>query len=199
MAKGFKNDDLSSIKVPFGYKVTLYDNDNFGGESMVVTSDTNWIGTAFNDRVSSIKVEKARYKIVNKHSGLCLDVAGANKASGTNVQQCEANGNIAQEWELDYNNDDYTYIIKSALTGKALDMGGWSQDNGGNAIIWDNNKTANQRWYITQVDGGYVFFINKHSNKSLEVGGWSTSNGGNVQQWDYKAQANQLWKFEMVN
>ena len=44
------------------------------------------------------------------------------KASGTNVQQCEANGNIAQEWELDYNNDDYTYIIKSALTGKALDM-----------------------------------------------------------------------------
>ena len=199
LAKGFKNDDLSSIKVPFGYKVTLYDNDNFGGESMVVTSDTKWIGTAFNDRVSSIKVEKARYKIVNKHSGLCLDVAGANKASGTNVQQCEANGNIAQEWELDYNNDDYTYIIKSALTGKALDMGGWSQDNGGNAIIWDNNKTANQRWYITQVDGGYVFFINKHSNKSLEVGGWSTSNGGNVQQWDYKAQANQLWKFEMVN
>ena len=199
LAKGFKNDDLSSIKVPFGYKVTLYDNDNFGGESMVVTSDTKWIGTAFNDRVSSIKVEKARYKIVNKHSGLCLDVAGANKASGTNVQQCEANGNIAQEWELDYNNDDYTYIIKSALTGKALDMGGWPQDNGGNAIIWDNNKTANQRWYITQVDGGYVFFINKHSNKSLEVGGWSTSNGGNVQQWDYKAQANQLWKFEMVN
>ena len=106
---------------------------------------------------------------------------------------------VRQEWELDYNNDDYTYIIKSALTGKALDMGGWSQDNGGNAIIWDNNKTANQRWYITQVDGGYVFFINKHSNKSLEVGGWSTSNGGNVQQWDYKAQANQLWKFEMVN
>lgn len=59
-------------------------------------------------------------------------------------------GNIAQEWELDYNNDDYTYIIKSALTGKALDMGGWSQDNGGNAIIWVINKTANQRWYITQ-------------------------------------------------
>jgi len=84
------------------------------------------------------------------------------------------------------------------LTGKALDMGDWSRDNGGNAIVWDNNNTNNQRWYITEVGGGYSFLINKHSNKSLEVAGWSTSNGGNVQQWDYFAQANQQWKFEII-
>ena len=199
IAKGFKNDDMSSLKVPFGYKVTIYQDDNFSGKSKVITSDASYIGNDWNDQLSSVKVEKARYKIINRHSGLCLDVAGANKASGTNVQQCQANGNVAQEWEVDFNSDDSTYILKSALTGKALDMGGWSKDNGGNAIIWDNNKTNNQRWYITMVDGEYSFLINKHSNKSLEVAGWSTSNGGNVQQWDYLAQANQQWKFVLAN
>lgn len=29
-----KNDDLSSLKVPFGYKVTLYADDNFSGATM---------------------------------------------------------------------------------------------------------------------------------------------------------------------
>lgn len=198
-AKGFKNDDMTSLKVPFGYKVTIYQDDNFRGNSKVITSDTSYIGNDWNDQMSSIKVEKARYKVINRHSGLCLDVAWANTASGTNVQQCQANGNVAQEWEVDFNSDDSTYILKSALTGKALDMGGWSKDNGGNAIIWDNNKTDNQRWYITVVDGEYSFLINKNSNKALEVEGWSTSNGGNVQQWDYFAQANQQWKFVMVN
>lgn len=198
-AKGFKNDDLSSLKVPFGYKVTLYNDDNFQGATKVVTEDTSWIGTDWNDKTSSIKVEKARYKIVNRHSGLCLDVSGSNTASGTNVQQWTGNGTLAQTWEVSFNKDDSTYVLTSAIHGKALDMDGWSKDNGGNAIIWDNNNTDNQRWYITYVGDGYSFLINKYSNKCLEVGGWSTSAGGNAQQWDYFAQANQQWKFVMVN
>ena len=198
-AKGFKNDDLSSIKCPWGYKVTLYADDNFSGATKVITEDTSWIGTDWNDRVSSIKVEKAQYRIVNRHSGLCLDVAGANTASGTNIQQWTANGTAAQTWEVSFNKDDSTYVITSTIHGKAVDMGGWSTDNGGNAIIWDNNNTNNQRWYITYIGDGYSFLINKHSNKCLEVGGWSTAAGGNVQQWDYFAQANQQWRFEMVN
>lgn len=198
-AKGFKNDDLSSVKCPWGYKVTMYADDNFKGSTKVITADTSYVGSDWNDKVSSIKVEKARYRIVNRHSGLCLDVAGSNTASGTNVQQWTGNGTLAQTWEVSFNKDDSTYVITSAIHGKAVDMDGWSQNNGGNAIIWDNNNTNNQRWYITSVDDGYSFLINKHSNKCLEVAGWSTSAGGNVQQWDYYAQTNQQWKFEMVN
>ena len=41
------------LKYLLDTKLHYNDNDNFGGESMVVTSDTKWIGTAFNDRVSS--------------------------------------------------------------------------------------------------------------------------------------------------
>lgn len=198
-AKGFKNDDLSSIKCPWGYKVTLYADDNFSGASKVITADTSWIGSDWNDRVTSIKVEKARYRIVNRHSGLCLDVSGANTANGTNIQQWTSNGTAAQIWEVNFNAEDSTYVLTSTIHGKALDMDGFPMENGGNAHIWDNGNTANQRWYITFIDNGYTFLINKHSNKCLEVSGWSTTDGGNVQQWDYFAQANQQWKFEMVN
>ena len=190
---------MSSLKVPFGYKVTLYYDDNFSGASRVITADTSWIGNDWNDKMSSMKVERAKYRIINRHSGLALDVSGGNPAAGTNVQQWTINGTDVQSFYVSFNSDDSTYVITSALSGRALDMGGWSTENGGNLIIWDNNNTANQRWYITAIDNGYVFFINKHSNKAMDVEAWSTAAGGNVHQWDYFAQANQQWKFEMIN
>jgi hypothetical protein len=56
--RGFFNDSLSSIKIPAGWKVTLYKDDNFKGTTKVLTADNNCLtGIGFNDVVSSIKVE----------------------------------------------------------------------------------------------------------------------------------------------
>lgn len=57
-AKGFRNDDLSSLKVQNGYEAVLYADDNFQGASRTITADTSWIGTDFNDVMSSIIVRK---------------------------------------------------------------------------------------------------------------------------------------------
>lgn len=57
-AKGFKNDDLSSLKVQSGYEAVLYRHDNFQGETRIITVDTPWIGDDFNDMMSSIIVQK---------------------------------------------------------------------------------------------------------------------------------------------
>jgi hypothetical protein len=55
---GFTNDDASSIKVPSGYRVTLYSSDNFSGTSVVKTAnDSSLSDDGMNDVVSSIKVE----------------------------------------------------------------------------------------------------------------------------------------------
>ena len=49
------NDSLSSLRVPPGWKVTLYRDANYSGPQVVVTSDTNlW---SFNDQTSSLRVE----------------------------------------------------------------------------------------------------------------------------------------------
>ena len=52
------NDTLSSLKIPQGIKVTVYEHGGFSGRSKVFTEDTPWVGDDFNDLTSSIKVEK---------------------------------------------------------------------------------------------------------------------------------------------
>jgi len=57
-ALGILNDDISSIKVNSGYKVTLYKDDNFGGPVIVKTGDDAClVADNFNDSTSSLKVE----------------------------------------------------------------------------------------------------------------------------------------------
>lgn len=54
---GFINDDASSIKVPLGYSVTLYTNDNFSGTAVTMTADEScFTDLGINDAVSSIRV-----------------------------------------------------------------------------------------------------------------------------------------------
>lgn len=53
---------ISSVKVPEGYKVTLYEKDNFGGRSLVLTHDTGTdylTKNNFNNLTSSLTVEAA--------------------------------------------------------------------------------------------------------------------------------------------
>ena len=52
------NDNLSSLYVPNGYKVTLFADCNFSGESRVYTSNADLYLENFNDRVSSIIIQK---------------------------------------------------------------------------------------------------------------------------------------------
>ncbi|MES2823544.1 MAG: basic secretory protein-like protein [Pseudomonadota bacterium] len=47
---------VSSLKVPAGYRVTLFMSDNLTGPSVQYTSDSSFIGT-WNDKVHSIRVE----------------------------------------------------------------------------------------------------------------------------------------------
>lgn len=56
--KGLKNDSVSSIKVSPGYKVTAYQHGNFAGWDQEYTADTPWVGQAYNDQISAVKVEK---------------------------------------------------------------------------------------------------------------------------------------------
>ncbi|TWV95118.1 beta-1,3-glucanase family protein [Chitinophaga pinensis] len=57
-ALGILNDDISSLKVTSGYKVTLYKHDNFGGATLTVTADNACLVTNnWNDSTSSLKVE----------------------------------------------------------------------------------------------------------------------------------------------
>jgi hypothetical protein len=56
-AAGILNDDISSLKVAAGYKVTLYQNDNFSGSTLTLTGDDAClVDNSWNDLTTSLKV-----------------------------------------------------------------------------------------------------------------------------------------------
>lgn len=59
-AKGVANDWASSVKVPAGRKVIMYEHDNFTGASWTLTADTQnftSLSPNANDQVSSVKIQ----------------------------------------------------------------------------------------------------------------------------------------------
>jgi predicted alpha-1,6-mannanase (GH76 family) len=76
IARGVANDDITSITVPPGWTVTMYENDNFGGASLVRTANDTFLASGtWNDRVSSLVV-----------------TAPARTASVTLYQDCNSGG-----------------------------------------------------------------------------------------------------------
>lgn len=54
---GIANNSISSVRVQSGYKITLYADDNFGGNSLELTADDDClVDNGFNDLTSSIRV-----------------------------------------------------------------------------------------------------------------------------------------------
>ncbi|WP_428267364.1 Cys-every-fifth RiPP peptide CefA [Haliangium sp.] len=51
------NDNISSLRVPQGMMVTMYEHDNFTGRRRVYFEDTPWVGNDFNDLFSSIVIK----------------------------------------------------------------------------------------------------------------------------------------------
>ncbi|MCD4840802.1 MAG: Cys-every-fifth RiPP peptide CefA [Methanosarcinales archaeon] len=53
------NDTLSSLKVPDGLMISLYENADFKGDIKSATEDTPWVGDDFNYKISAIVVQLA--------------------------------------------------------------------------------------------------------------------------------------------
>ena len=55
---GLANDTLSSLRIPKGYKVTLYYHGDFGGATLVLTEDTPYLPAWMDNNASGYVVEK---------------------------------------------------------------------------------------------------------------------------------------------
>ncbi len=53
---GVPNDWMSSLKVPSGWTVEVYQHSGFGETIWIFTADTPWVGSACNDQMSSFKI-----------------------------------------------------------------------------------------------------------------------------------------------
>ena len=196
---GIANDTVSSIKVPLGYKLTVFWDIDFGGNAQVYSEDSAFVGAIWDNQITSFIVEEASYYIENQHSGMVLDIEGGNKDNGANLIQYTRNGGQNQQWKVAEAENGYAKIT-SVLHGKAIDVADLSKENGANIHIWEYVNGDNQKWQIRAVGDGYYNIVNKLSGLSMDNDGWSTKAGANIIQWALgNKQANQLWKFELVN
>ncbi len=165
-------------------------NDTNNGENNDANNGDNNAGDNLGDR-------NVRYRLINRGSGLALDISGASLENGANVQQWTINGTDAQAFNISREADG-SYVITSVMNGKSLDIKYWTWENGGNIQMWDNRGSDNQKWYINDAGNGYVYITSKYNGRCLEVEGASTAAGANVWQWDYLGNANQQWKLEVI-
>lgn len=136
------------------------------------------------------------YKIVSRHSGKALDVAGMGTSNGSNVHQWTYWGGENERWAV-IHLGNAQYSIIGLQSGKALDVAGWGTSNGSNVHVWSYGGGANQKWMITTTSGGYYRLTPTNATgMSLDVSGASTADGANVQIWQYLGGNNQQWSFQ---
>ncbi|MDB5271826.1 MAG: glycoside hydrolase family 76 [Chitinophagaceae bacterium] len=62
-ARGILDNDITSFKISSGYKITVYDGDNFTGTSADYTADVTWLAD-WNDKITSLKIIDIRPHVV---------------------------------------------------------------------------------------------------------------------------------------
>jgi endoglucanase len=124
-------------------------------------------------------------------------------------------GSLADQWDyLAGQNQQFkvqaaangSYLLTPVhVSGKCLEVWGWSGANGGAVDMWDYTGTggANQNWLIQPTYDGFYKIINVNSGKALEVTlGTGPAvpfrNGSAVDQLDYFGGKNQQWGFVKI-
>ncbi|MFP2958573.1 glycoside hydrolase family 19 protein [Myxococcus sp. 1LA] len=88
-----------------------------------------------------------------------------------------------------------TYVIRSVMTGKCIDVASSSTADGAKVQQWTCNNTNAQRFRIAATSGGYFSIINVNSNKALDIKEVSTAANALVHQWSYGGGNNQQFRF----
>ena len=122
-----------------------------------------------------------------------IDVFGAGKANGTNVQLYSNVKDDAQTFMVTYLGDGY-YKIASKYSGKSLDVTECRSYKNTNVRIYDWNNSNAQKWIIKQT-GDYYNIVTKSSGMYLDISGASTTDGTNIQVYTENGSNAQKWKF----
>lgn len=136
------------------------------------------------------------YYVVNKASGLQLDVGGYAQNTGASVIQWGATSQANQQWAMaKLTNGAWT--LRAVHSGQALDLWGWDTSENAPIKQFTYGGNANQQWMVAGNGDGYTIKSN-WSNKLLSV---ADKAGGTPlkQASDQQGSALQRWYFNPVD
>ncbi len=133
------------------------------------------------------------YRLVNRNSGIVLDVNQSSVANGASIIQWPWNAGNNQQWRI-AGAGSGIFTITNRNSGKLLDVPGGSPAEGMALIQYQSTGGANQHWRITEVGGGYYRIVNRNSGLAVDVNGGATTNGAPIIQWPSNGGNNQQWQ-----
>jgi hypothetical protein len=136
------------------------------------------------------------YEIVNRNSGLVMDISGGATNAGAHVIQWTNHIGLSQQWAL-VTDGSYDQIV-NRNSGLVLDVSGGGTNGGAQVIQWTNHNGLNQQWSLV-TDGSYDQIVNRNSGLVLDVSGGGTTQGVNVIQWPNHNGLNQQWALVPVD
>ncbi len=114
------------------------------------------------------------------NSSKVMDVAGASKANGGNVQIYANNGTNAQKWAVSHDSNGYV-TLTNVSSGKVLDVDGAIAVNGRNIQQYASNGTKAQKWVAVKSGSGFKLCSALDPSYVIDISGASTANGANLQ------------------
>lgn len=148
--------------------------------------------------IHSKSIEDGTYIIRSAiDSRFVLDVLGASKNNGANVQLYEYSADNQKRFKVKYLGDGF-YSIVAAHSNKSLDVKDASKRKGANVWQWEQNGTDAQKWVIKDVGNGYYSIISKCNGLYMDVTNASASNFTNIQMCDGNGLNAQKFIFEKV-
>ena len=205
-ARGIRNNDITSLKVTDGFKVTVFDGSSFTGDSKTITADCNWIGSDWNDRASSIRIEPngvsglgGIHKLKNYHSGKFMDLDGNSTNNGTAIVQWDDEGSeLYQQWRFN-EVEAGVYTIQSAATAnRGLDIINRGTSNGTQVILYDYLNGAHQQFIVVDKGNGWYQLVARNCGRVIEMPNASITSGAHVQIWDNHDQACSWWQLAVA-
>ena len=200
-----KDNDMSSLKVTPGFKVTIYEDDNFNGKSKSYTASESFVGAEWNDKMSSLKVEaygksglSGDYKLQNRNSGKFLDLDNNNTDNKTAIVQYDDEYmDATQIWTLtEIGGEKGVYSICTSVNKRqGMDVADWSKDNGAQVQLYEYSGNRNQQFIVVEKGDGYYQFVSRLSGKVIEIPSSSKDNGEWIKLYDNNGTNTQQWKF----
>ncbi|SFW79785.1 PA14 domain-containing protein [Chitinophaga sancti] len=199
--KGINNDEVTAVKIAKGYQAVLYLNDDFGGDSVVLTRDTSFLNS-WNDKLSSLRVRAngvttlaGSYTLRNVKSNYYMDVRGGvgGVGNGASLQLWTPTGAANQTFTLKHMGDGI-YSITAYHSAKVLDVA--NSGTADNAYIWQytDQHASNQQFIAVAADSGYYQFINVLSGKVISIENESTAAEARLVQRADTGQLSSRWQ-----
>lgn len=132
------------------------------------------------------------YKLVNRNSGLAMDVVNQSTANFAKIQQWGYSATANQKWTITHLGANQ-YRIVGVQSGKSIDEASGSLLSGDYIQMYTSATSQQQRWIISATDSGYYRIQSAKSGLALEIVGGATANGALVYQAEYLGGLKAQW------